>query len=85
MAYRIVIVKSAAKQLSALSDLLKEKIISKIDSLAVNPRPYGIEKLSNRQNEYRVRVGDYRIVYSIFDKLLIVEVVDIDHRKQVYR
>ena len=59
--YRIVIVKSAAKQLNDIPLLFKERIIRKIDLLAENPRPYGVEKLANRQNEYRVRVGDYRI------------------------
>ncbi len=83
--YQIVIVKSAAKQLNTIPHLYKERIIKKIDSLSLNPRPFGAEKLANRENEYRVRVGVYRIVYSIFDKKLIVEVVDIDHRKQIYK
>src|SRR5437762_1464896 len=83
--YKVVILKTALKQLQVIPSPYKEKIVSKIDGLAFNPRPFGCEKLTNRENEYMVRYGPYRIVYSIFDKMLLIEVVNIDHRKQVYR
>ena len=54
-------------------------------SLAENPRPEGMEKLTGRENRYRLRVGDYRIVYSIADEALIVMVIRIGHRREVYR
>jgi len=71
--------------LSKISEPYNSKIVEKINSLSIDPRPFGVEKLISRDNEYRVRVGVYRIVYSIFDNLLLIEVVDIDHRKQIYR
>lgn len=83
--YEIVILKSAFKQLNKIPQPYLSKISEKIDELSTMPRPIGVEKLTNRNNEYRVRVGTYRIIYSIFDKQLIIEVIDIDHRKQVYR
>ena len=83
--YEIVIVRSALKQLDKISDPYYTKISNEIDLLEFNPRPFGVEKLTNRDNEYRIRVGVYRIIYSIFDRQLLVEVIDIDHRKQVYR
>ncbi len=56
-----------------------------MDGLAVNPRPKGVKKLSGLDDLYRIRVGDYRIVYQIHDDRLIVLVVRIGHRKDVYR
>lgn len=83
--YQIEITRSAIKQLADIPEPYQIKISEKIDGLSFDPRPFGVEKLSNRKNEYRVRVGVYRIVYSIFDKQLIIEVITIDHRKQVYK
>ncbi len=85
MVYIVLVTKSALKQISKLPPDYQKTIISKIDSLANNPRPYGCEKLQGAKNDYRIRVGVYRVVYSVFDKELLVEVVDVDHRKQVYR
>ena len=56
-----------------------------MDALAANPRPKGVKKLSGPDDLYRIRVGDYRIVYQIHDDRLIVLVVRIGHRKDVYR
>lgn len=82
--YRITIKKSAAKELADIpkKDLLK--VIKRIQLLCENPRPIGSQKLSARQ-QYRVRQGDYRIVYSIKDKELLVDIVKIGHRREVYR
>jgi len=82
--YRITLKKSAAKELQDIpkKDLLK--IIKRIKSLSENPRPTGSQKLSLRE-QYRVRQGDYRIVYSIDDKELLVDIVKIGHRQEVYR
>jgi len=54
-----------------------------IYSLANNPRPQGFKKLRNRDG-YRIRVADYRIIYDIFDNLLVVDVIDLGHRKDIY-
>ena len=53
--------------------------------LADNPRPRGVEKLEGRENRYRIRVGDYRVIYEIHDEVLLVLVVRIGHRREVYR
>ena len=82
--YRITIKKTAAKELEALpkKDLLK--IVKRIQTLALNPRPDGSQKLSGKE-QYRVRQGDYRIVYSIEDKESLVDIFKIGHRREVYR
>ena len=82
--YKIEIKKSAAKELGKIPKKDLKKIISKIRSLAINPRPSGCVKLS-AQELYRVRQGNYRILYTIEDEVLIVYIIKIGHRKDVYR
>lgn len=82
--YKIEIKKSAAKEIEHLPRKDLESILEKISSLAKNPRPYNCKKLSG-QEKYRVRCGDYRILYSIEDTILIVIVVKVGHRRDVYR
>ncbi len=83
--YSIVIKRSAEKELKAvpLGDL--KRVIDRIRGLAKQPRPLGCEKLSGELERYRIRQGDYRIVYSIDDAARVVEVVKIGHRREVYR
>lgn len=83
-AYNIFLKKSAANELEAMPKHDLARIVERIRSLADNPRPPGVEKLSG-QERYRVRQGNYRIVYSIQDKELTVWVVKIGHRREVYR
>lgn len=85
MSYKIEILKGALKQLKKLSPLLRERIQLKIDDLAIEPRPNGVKKLKNREEAYRIRVGDYRVIYDIFDDVLLVSVVEVEHRSQVYK
>ncbi len=82
--YSIEVKKSAAKEIERLPRRDLSPILHKIHSLADNPRPHGCEKLSG-QNQYRLRCGDYRILYTIEDKVLIVFIIKIGHRKDVYR
>jgi len=83
--YRILIKPSAVKEIEAISPKKdRQRIIGRISKLADNPRPPGCEKLSG-QEKYRIRQGRYRIVYSIEDQDLIVYVVKVGHRKDVYR
>jgi mRNA interferase RelE/StbE len=82
--YKITIKKSAAKELGEIPKKDLRKIIKRIQSLARNPRPHGSQKLS-AQGRYRIRQGDYRIVYSIDDKDLIIDIVKIGHRREIYR
>ncbi|WP_336622327.1 type II toxin-antitoxin system RelE/ParE family toxin [Chlorogloeopsis sp. ULAP01] len=64
---------------------MQERIQRKIDKLANDPRPSGVGKLKNGENRYRVRVGNYRILYNICDDILLITVVRIGHRREVYR
>ena len=82
--YELVFRKSVAKDLRALPKADVAKILQRIRSLATDPRPAGCEKLSS-QERYRIRQGRYRIVYEIEDRRLVVLVVKIAHRKDVYR
>jgi mRNA interferase RelE/StbE len=85
MKYSIDIAPKVYKNLAKLSKDNRKRIEIKIDALAENPRPQGYKQLKGNENIFRVRVGDYRIVYEIIDDVLIVYVLDIDHRRQVYR
>jgi len=82
--YKITIKKSAARELEDIPQKDLRKIIKRIRSLARDPRPYGSQKLSG-QERYRVRQGDYRIVYSIEDKDSLIDIVKIGHRREIYR
>jgi mRNA interferase RelE/StbE len=83
--YRIVIKKSALKELEEIQKKFRLKIIQKIDELALDPRPAGVRKLESTENNYRVRVGDYRIIYQIVDAILVIDVIKIANRKEAYR
>jgi len=84
--YSLSIKPSAAKELQALSDKTTlARLIEKIKSLATQPRPLGSEKLAGRPNLYRVRQGNYRVIYCIDDQSLVVDVVKVGHRRDVYR
>ena len=82
--YKITIKKSAAKELEDTPKKDLRKIVKRIQFLARNPRPPGCQKLSG-QSRFRIRQGDYRIVYSIEDKARIVDIVKIGHRREIYR
>ena len=82
--YKITIKKSAAKELEEIPQKDLRRIIKRIRSLAKDPRPYGSQKLSG-QEQYRVRQGGYRIVYSIEDTDFLIDIVRIGHRREIYR
>lgn len=84
--YRVVIKPSASKEIDAVGQKKdRQRIVLRIQSPGENPRPFGCEKLSGHLDWYRVREGNYRILYSIDDKKLLVDVVKVGHRKDVYR
>lgn len=85
MSYQVEISKGALKQLKKLSPELQERIQAKIDYLAIEPRPDGVKKLKARDNSYRIRVGDYRVVYEIIDDVLLIIVVEVGHRGNLYK
>ncbi len=85
MIYEVKFTKGARKMFRKLSQELQDRIQTKIDDLAIEPRPNGVKKLQGEENSYRIRVGDYRVIYDIFDDVLLVSVVDIGHRSKVYK
>jgi len=86
MSYKIAIVKKAFKELAALPVKVNVQIVEAIDSLKEEPRPNGCKKLKGESEDiWRVRVGDYRILYFIEDTIRIVEIRRIGHRKDIYR
>lgn len=86
MQYKIEITRKIAKKLLRLPKKDQKKIIEKIDLLTVNPMPNGYKKLSGQTNPalYRIRVGDYRIIYAIEEDRLIILIVELGHRKDIY-
>jgi mRNA interferase RelE/StbE len=82
--YRVLIKRSAAKELEGLPPKVRRQVAAKVAGLAVTPRPQGVEKLSG-QEKYRIRQGDYRVLYSIDDTAETVTVVKIGHRRDLYR
>ncbi|MBG1262684.1 type II toxin-antitoxin system RelE family toxin [Nostoc commune] len=85
MSYAIVISKSVQKQIDNLPNDVIERVIEKIQNLASEPRPDGIVKLKGSDNEYRIRIGDYRVRYEINDESQLVQILQCKHRKDVYR
>jgi mRNA interferase RelE/StbE len=83
--YSISFARSARKELERLPASVAERILAKVEALAGNPRPVGVIKLHGKKNLWRMRVGDYRVVYSIDDFPKAVDVVVIRHRRDVYR
>jgi mRNA interferase RelE/StbE len=83
--YRVFLERAAEKQLKQLSAKLHDRVIAAIQRLAKNPRPAGCRKLAGTDDDWRIRVGDYRIVYEIDDGLGEVRVNRIRHRREVYR
>lgn len=81
--YQLVIDRYAQKQLGKIPAPHFNRIIKAIHELEGNPRPAGYKKLSGRPG-YRIRIGDYRVIYNIEDKILTVFVIDIGHRKDIY-
>ena len=85
MAYRIELTPQAAKQLASLERQTLKRIAARIDALAEDPRPASARKLSAKEGLYRIRVGDYRVIYRIVDRIVLVTIIRIGHRRDVYR
>jgi mRNA interferase RelE/StbE len=83
--YVITFARSAEKELAALPVTVVLRARAAIDALAVNPKPTGCKKLKNARTRWRVRVGDYRVVYTISDKQRLVDIEAVRHRRLVYR
>lgn len=85
MVFRIKIERGIYKALEKMPELDQRRILKRVDSLSVDPRPVGAKKLKGVGDLYRIRAGNYRIIYKIQDFILLVIVVRISHRKDVYR
>lgn len=85
MSYKILFVSPAEQGFKRLSPDIQDRLISEINSLGENPRPAGAVKLKGSDNLYRVRVGDYRVIYAVEDNFLVVLVIEVGHCKQIYR
>ena len=84
MAYSIVFKKSATKQIRLLPKQMLSKVASAIDELADDPRPASCKKLQGFNDTYRIRIGDYRVLYTVDDSIVTVEVVKVGNRKDIY-
>lgn len=85
MTYSVDFSKVARKQFNKLPSDVQERIETKIKDLTIEPRPNAVKKIQGEENSYRIRVGDYRVIYDIFDDILLVTVIRVKHRSQVYR
>ena len=84
MSYQVILPKSAQKALDRLPDETANRILDALSELKEQPRPVGCKKLRG-ETAWRIRVGDYRIIYEIHDKVLQIIVITIGHRREVYR
>ena len=84
MTYRVEVAAAAVRQLRKLDRAAQRRVQAAIELLATEPRPSGAKKLVGGGGEWRVRTGDYRIVYEIHDNVLLVLVVAVGHRREIY-
>ena len=85
MSYRVTFNAHAARSFLKLPRNIQTRLKPVVDSLENATRPPGAEKLSGVENTYRIRVGDYRLLYEIHDRVLLILVVEVGHRRDVYR
>jgi mRNA interferase RelE/StbE len=85
LSYIIRFKKSAEREIEKLPASVVKRIVPAIDDLAFNPRPNGSKKLKSKEEIWRIRIGDYRVLYSIEDVIKIIEVRNIGHRKDIYK
>jgi mRNA interferase RelE/StbE len=84
--YSLSIKRAAAQELEAVAQRSdRQRLVARIEALAEDPRPAGCEKLAGQSDRYRVRQGDYRVVYSVDDAERVVLIVKVGHRREVYR
>ena len=84
MTYSVEFTAAAARQVKKLPRPARDRVLDAIDGLADSPRPHGAKKLVGEQTAWRIRIGDYRVIYDVFDAELTVSVVRAAHRREVY-
>jgi mRNA interferase RelE/StbE len=84
MKFQIILPKSVQKELNRLPDEIANRILTRVAELETNPRPPDVKKLKGRA-AWRIRVGDYRVIYEIHDRVLQIIVITIGHRREIYR
>ena len=84
MRYRVILPKSVQKELDRLPDDVVRRILARLAELETNPRPADVKKLKGR-SAWRIRVGDYRVIYEIRDRELQILVITVGHRREIYR
>ena len=84
MRYQVIILKSVRKELDRLPDEIANRIFARLTELETNPRPTDVKKLKGR-DAWRIRVGDYRVIYEIHDRVLQIIVITVGHRREIYR
>jgi mRNA interferase RelE/StbE len=85
VSYEVEIAPAAKRQIKKLPRDVQQKLVAKLEELVFEPRPDGVKKLEGSENLYRVRLEKYRIIYEIQDSLLLVTVVKVKHRRDIYR
>jgi mRNA interferase RelE/StbE len=83
--YRVLLERAAEKDLGRLSARMHDRTITALQALSENPRPTGCRKLTTTDNDWRIRVGDYRVIYEIDDAVQVLRVNRVRHRREVYR
>lgn len=82
--YRVEFTTAAAKEVRKLDPPVRRRILAGISQLELDPRPHGVRKLSGYENAWRLRIGDYRALYEVIDNEILVTVVRVAHRRDVY-
>lgn len=83
--YTVRILKKAKKELKSLHPEIHDRILEALIELRRNPRPHGVKKLKGADDLWRIRVGDYRVIYQISDRELVVLIIRVRHRSEAYR
>jgi mRNA interferase RelE/StbE len=83
--YKIEWKRSAIKELKKTPKEKISRVVKAVEQLAIDPFPAGVRKLTGSEHTYRIRVGDYRVIYSVYEDRLLIEIVRVGHRKDVYR
>jgi mRNA interferase RelE/StbE len=84
MRFQVILPKSVQKELNRLPDDVASRVLARLAGLETNPRPQDVKKLKGR-DAWRIRVGDYRVIYEVHDRVLQIIVIRIGHRREIYR